>query len=113
MAMRIAREFPNANVIGIELMPMPFCCSRMARMLWGPKNCRFFFGDAARFVKDKKFDIAVCYSGTPLMKAIAPHKDNFKAVVALDFPLPDTRATRTTELHKDYLGQHVLYVYTA
>jgi SAM-dependent methyltransferase len=111
MAVFLGRRFPKSNVIGIELKPLPFCFARISSFLRGPKNCRFIFGDAARFVKDKKFDIAVCYSGPKLMQAIEPHKNKFKAVLSIDFPLPNTKPSRTTVLHKDRLGQHKLYVY--
>ncbi|MCL2737641.1 MAG: class I SAM-dependent methyltransferase [Alphaproteobacteria bacterium] len=113
MAMRAAREFPHADAVGIELMPLPFCCATVSRCLLGPKNCRFAFGNAVRFIKDKKFDIAVCYSGPELMKAIEPHRDNFKVVLSIDFPLPNIAPSRTVTLHKDRMGQHVLYVYEA
>ncbi|MCL2538674.1 MAG: class I SAM-dependent methyltransferase [Alphaproteobacteria bacterium] len=112
MARRVAREFPKMKVTGAELMPLAFICSWIARAVFGPRNCRFVLGDAVKFIKKSKgFDIGICYSGTGLMRAVAPVKNKFKIIIALDFPLPDAKPTRTIQLHKDTLGQHVLYVY--
>lgn len=114
MARRIAREFPNMRVVGVELMPLAFACSRLARLFLGPRNCRFVMGDAIKYAaraKNKQFDIAVCYSGDRLMKAVAPLAGRFKVVLSLDFPMPGKKAARVIKLHKDRLGQHMLYVY--
>ncbi|MCL1785664.1 MAG: class I SAM-dependent methyltransferase [Alphaproteobacteria bacterium] len=111
MAMLIAREFPKSNVAGVEFKILPFCFSWIIRFFRGPKNCRFIFGDATRFIKDKKFDIAVCYSGPWLMHAIEPYRNNFNILLSLDFPLPNTKPAQTIMLHKDSLGQHRIYVY--
>ena len=153
MARRMAREFPKMQVTGIELMPLSFACSWLARLFFGPRNCRLVRGDVVRYLSKRHnnahpgrcaatppaegnsvcpagsdnsppqegcprrgrggllFDIAVCYSGVQLMKAIAPLADRFGVLISLDFPLPNTKATRTIKLHKDKLGQHMLYVY--
>ena len=156
---RVAREFPNMRVTGVELMPLTFIWSRVAKAILGPRNCRFVFGDVIKYLMssrtprsgdpgsgrnrgldnvqnneyfdapkgnrvphnfasqnlrdDTMFDIAVCYSGTSLMAAIAPLAGQFRVIVSIDFPLPDRAPARTVELHKDRLGQHVLYVYEA
>ena len=114
MARTVARKFPKMRVLGVELMPMEFFCSKLFCLLFGPKNCSFAFGDVIKFIEsrpEKEFDIAVCYSGTALMKSISPMANKFKVVLSLDFPLPDHTPVRTIKLHKDGLGQHYLYIY--
>ncbi|MCL2018039.1 MAG: class I SAM-dependent methyltransferase [Alphaproteobacteria bacterium] len=113
MVRRIARKFPKMRVTGIELMPLAFCCSWLSWLILGPKNARFMMGNAIKCISNgMSADIAICYSGTSLMKEFAPLADKFKIVLALDFPLPGHVPVRTIKLHKDHLGQHMLYVYS-
>ena len=119
MARGIARILPGARVIGIEKFLLPFSYSFIIWILFGPRNARFFMGDAFKFINREKgkgngnydFDIGIAYLLTPMMPKVEKVMDKFKVLITLDFPLPNASATRTIKLHKDHLGQHYLYVY--
>jgi len=112
MTRRIACEFSGASVTGIELMPLSFGCSALAKLFAGPANAKFVIGDAIKFIKNSDgFDVGVCYCGTALMKDIPSLSDKFKLIISLDFPIPNVRPIKIIKLHNDGLGQHVMYVY--
>ena len=121
MARRIGKEFPKMRVLGVELMPLAFSFSWVSRLILGPRNVRFVRGNVISWLgthheqwatnNESRYDIAVCYSGTALMKALSPMAGRFRVILSLDFPLPGHKPTRTVKLHKDRLGQHTLYVY--
>jgi hypothetical protein len=111
MVRAVAKRFPNADVTGIEMMPIPYLYSilRGANM----KNARIFFGDAFKFLKktDKKFDIGITYLLSTEMKDVEKFLARFDMLLVLDFRLPDAAPVDKIKLHKDTLGQHWLYVY--
>ena len=109
MTRRIAKEFPCAKVSGVEIMPTPYVYSIIMGAFF--KNIKYFFGDAYKFLKNKKFDVGVAYLLTSAMKNVEKYKSNFKFLFILDFPLPKTSPYKKIKLHKDFLGQHWLYVY--
>jgi hypothetical protein len=109
-----ARKNPQMNVVGIELMPMPYWCSQIARFFAGPKNVKFILGDAfAHIGKTGKYDIGVSYLLPRQMKKVREIRGNFKVLMALDFPLPDAAPTRVVKIYKSFLMNvyHKLYVY--
>ncbi|MCL1902045.1 MAG: class I SAM-dependent methyltransferase [Alphaproteobacteria bacterium] len=112
LARKIAARFPKMSVVGIECMPMPYVVAQMSKVFCPRRNIRFVFGDAFRFIKKSDgFDIGIAYLLTPMMRQVEEVADKFKVLLVLDFPLPGRVPARVTKLHKDMLGQHVLYVY--
>jgi hypothetical protein len=114
MCGRIARAFPSANVSGIEIMPMPYFMSKIARFFRSiPRRVRFYLGDCfARIKKSDGFDVGIFYQ-LPRMSTRVESEimDKFKILIVLDFPLPNSAPMKKVKLHKDLLGQHWLYVY--
>jgi len=112
MVRRVGKEFPKMQVVGVELMLLAFSYSWTMRLVFGPRNVKFIMGNAIEYIaRSSGSDIAICYSGPPLMAAVKPLAGKFKVIISLDFPLPHRKATRTIKLHKDKLGQHMLYIY--
>lgn len=107
----IARKICKARVTGAEMMPTPYIYSSMRHMFI--KNVKFVFGDAFKYLKktDKIFDVGVVYLLTPEMGHVEKVLDKFKVLITADFPLPNTKPIKIIKLHKDFLGQHFLYVY--
>ncbi len=111
MTRSVARAFPCADVIGIEIMPTPYLYSLVRGMLF--KNVKLTFGNAFKFLDNynKKFDVGITYLLTPEMPKVQKYMSRFKVLMVLDFPLPDATPVKTIKLHRDFLGQHYLYVY--
>ncbi|MBN1281954.1 MAG: class I SAM-dependent methyltransferase [Alphaproteobacteria bacterium] len=109
MTRKISRHFPGVSVTGIELMPTPYIYSVVAGVFF--KNVKYVFGDAFKFLENKKFDIGVAYLLTRTMPEVEKYLSNFNLLLVLDFPLPNTTPYKIIKLHKDFLGQHRLYVY--
>lgn len=105
----VARRFPSASVTGIEILPLPFVYSRIAGMF--VKNAKIKFGDAFKYLENKKFDVGITYLLTPEMIQVKKIMSHFKILYVLDFPLPGVNPIRKIKLHKDFLGQHYLYIY--
>ncbi len=113
LARKIARNFRNMDVTGVEKMPMPCLVSKMADA-WciGVPNSKTRFGDAFKFIKKSDgFDIGVTYLLRPMMGQVEELRDKFDVLIVMDFPLPNIEPTRKIKLHFDLLGQHWLYVY--
>lgn len=113
MALKIARTFPDMCVAGVERMPFAYFCSRVFIFFHFRFNLTIRRQKFSTFIQDKNFDIGVSYSGPGLMKEVEAvlAAGKFKVVLSVDFPLPNTVPVRTIPLHRDRLGQHVLYVY--
>jgi hypothetical protein len=114
MCGRIARAFPNARVVGAELMPMPFVMSKIAQVAGLiPRRVRFRLADMFSFAeRSDGFDVGTFYQLPGMMKRVESEiMGKFKVLMVLDFPLPNARPAKKRELHRDLLGQHWLYVY--
>jgi hypothetical protein len=114
MCGRIARAFPSARVSGIEIMPMPFMMSKIARFFgWIPRRVEFYFGDFfARVKKSGGFDVGVAYQLPSVAKRMESEIMNkFNILIVLDFPLPNVVPVRKIKLHHDFLGRHWMFVY--
>jgi hypothetical protein len=111
MVRAVSKNFPNARVVGIEMMPSPFVFSSIKCVF--NKNIKIVFGNAFRVLRDKGrgFDVGIAYLLTPEMKNVENLLSRFKILLAVDFPLPDVRAAEEVKLHRDMFGQHWLYVY--
>jgi len=113
----VAKRFPKTHVTGVECMPIPFAVAKMSRIVRGPKNCGFVWGDIFKFLAGgdksgpRKFDIGIAYLLPPMMPKIQAVRSHFKVLLVLDFPLPTAKPTRVIPLHKNFMGQHTLYVY--
>jgi len=113
----VAKRFPKMNVTGVECMPIPYAIAKLSRMIRGPKNCGFVFGDAFKFIKGgdkpgvRKFDIGLAYLLPPVMPKVEEVSNHFKVLLVMDFPLPNQKPTRVIKLHKNFMGPHTLYVY--
>jgi precorrin-6B methylase 2 len=110
MCGEIAKNFPDAKVTGIEIMPTPFIISKLFQR---SRNVKILMKDAFDFVKKSDgFDVGVFYQMPSIMKRAKEeiaHK--FKIMIVLDFPLPNKKPTKAIKLHDDFMGQHRLYVY--
>lgn len=113
MALKIARAFPGAGVIGVERMPFAYVCSWIFTFFYFQSNLKFKRDRFTQFMQDKKFDVGVSYSGPSLMAQVEDvfQENKFKVVISVDFPLPNVKPVRTIKLHRDMLGQHTLYIY--
>jgi hypothetical protein len=114
MCERVARAFPSARVFGIEIMPMPFIMSIVARFFGLiPRRVNFKLGNFfSRVKKSDGFDVGISYQLPNASKRVESEiMDKFKILIVLDFPLPNRAPTRKIKLHRDFLGQHWLYVY--
>ncbi|GHT58150.1 hypothetical protein FACS18945_3760 [Bacteroidia bacterium] len=110
MVFRLAKGFPDAMVSGIEIMPAPYILSQIYR-IFRPRNTKFHLGNALNFIKDRHFDVAVCYLLPGVMGKIQEYADHFDMIFVLDFPFPDLKPYKKITLHSDFMGDHVLYVY--
>ena len=118
MARMVARVLPNAHVIGVEKMLGAFMVSKILRIFWQERNVNFVRADFFKFIEKQArgknapmFDIGVAYLLTSMMDRVEAVADDFRVMLVLDFPLPNRKPTRKYKLHKDFLGQHWLYVY--
>ncbi|MDR3208607.1 MAG: class I SAM-dependent methyltransferase [Rickettsiales bacterium] len=115
MCGRIARAFPSSQVLGIEIMPIPFVMSKIAQLIGLiPRRVRFQLGDFFACVKKSDgFDVGIFYQFPRTMERVESEIiDKFKVMLVLDFPLPNIKPIRKIKLHRDFLKmQHYLYVY--
>ena len=111
LARKIARECPGKNVVAVERMPSPAFISTI-KDLFSFCNSKTIWGEAIKYIKKSNgFDIGTAYLYPDMMKKLEKHLNKFKVLIVLDFPLPNTKPTRTQKLHHDHLGQHNLYIY--
>lgn len=111
MARRIANECPNKDVTAVEKMLHPVMISRMWN-LFTHKHYKTIWGDAFEYIKKSDgFDIGISYLLPPVMGKLEAMRNKFKALIVLDFPLPNAKYTRKIELHHDLLGKHLMFVY--
>lgn len=111
MVLNVAKEFPNATVIGLEIMPTPFICSCIqGRSI---KNATFRLGNAFKFLqkKEHRFDVGITYLIPHEMKEVDKFLSQFKILIVLDFPIPARTPYKKVKLHHGPRAQHWLYVY--
>lgn len=112
MANMIGKNFKNMSVTGVEKMVTPYSYAKIVNAIFGPKNVKFVFGDAFKFIESSaKFDIGVAYLFPSMMKKVKQVAKKFDVLIILDFPLPDVKPKRIIKLNKNHLGQHYMYVY--
>jgi hypothetical protein len=111
MVKTVARALPNAQVLGIEIMPTPYIYS-LFRCLF-VRNARFRMGNVFKFLarRDDNFDVGIAYLLTPEMTKVEKLLSRFKVLLAVDFPLPNVKPYKKVKLHRDFFIQHWLYVY--
>lgn len=114
LAQALARQFPGARVIAIEVSPLPWAVCRLRASLFGPKNLDVWFGDVRR-AELEKADLAVCFLCPPAMAKLAPVlADRLRPgthVLSNTFALPGwtpVHETRVDDLHRS-----AVYLYTA
>jgi len=108
---KIAKDIPGAKVTGVEVVHSPYIVSKITQIIFGPKNCEFVRKNAFEYIKDKKFDMAVCYLSTMNMKEFESYRDRFKIVIAIDFEFSNIKPSRVIKIHKDIMGDHSIYIY--
>lgn len=111
MVCAVAKQFPNANITGIEMMPTPYLRSLINTKFF--KNIKIVFGDAFKYLNktNKKFDVGISYLLTPEMRDVKKYLSRFKILLSVDFPLPDVEPTEKIKIYHDGRIQHWLYVY--
>jgi precorrin-6B methylase 2 len=111
LARKITRECHGKQVVAVERMPQPAFISKFLD-LFSFCNSKTVWGDAIKYIKKSDgFDIGTAYLCSNMMKKLEKYRKKFKVLIVLDFPLPNTKPTRTRKLQFDHLGQHYLYIY--
>jgi tRNA A22 N-methylase len=111
LARKIAKECPGTEVVAVERMLLPSTVSKISDFALR-RNSKTYWANAFDYIeKSEGFDIGVAYLLTPMMARLEKYKNKFKVLILLDFPLPNTKETRKVKLHRDYLGQHWMYIY--
>lgn len=115
-ARQIARRTPNAQVYGLENMPVSAMVSKIGDMF--TPNCRTVWTDAFDYIeKNAPFDIAVAYLGPRATECVGVHRDKFKVLVSLCFPLANIKPTKVIDVDGGYTiynrkkYPHRIYVY--
>lgn len=117
---RLARyigKHTNANVIGLENMPISAFISKVADLF--QTQSKTIKCDAFEYLKntDKTFDIAVAYLSPRHMAKLFKMKNKFKVLISLDFEIANQRPTKTIDLGPGYtlLNQkkypHKMFIY--
>ena len=111
LAVQLAKSYPNHDVEGLEISPLPWLASRL-RTLGGPGNLRFRYGDFMRCDLSGAA-LVVCYLAGPQMGKLAP---KFAAemrpgtlVLSHTFQLPGWRPADT--VIADDIYQSPVYLY--
>ncbi len=111
MVCAVAKQFPNASITGIEMMPTPYLKSLINTKFL--KNIKIVFGDAFKYLDKtgKNFDIGISYLLTPEMRNVEKYLSRFKTLFSVDFPLPNIKPTNKVKIYHDGRIQHWLYIY--
>ena len=111
MGRTVAGAFPQAKILGMEIMPCPYVYSVIRGLF--VRNAKFKFGNVFKYLEKSgdKFDVGTAYLLTPMMRDVQNYAKRFKVLIVLDFPLPDMKPNKKIKLHSDMLGQHWMYVY--
>ena len=117
---RLARyigKHTNANVIGLENMPISAFISKIADLF--QTKSKTIKCDAFEYLKntDKKFDIAVAYLSPRYMTELFKLKNKFRVLISLDFEVANQKPTEIIDLgpgytllnHKKY--PHKMFIY--
>jgi len=60
LAFSLARQYPNQNIVGIEISLIPWLCSRVRLLLWPQDNLNFWWGNFFKIsLSDAK--LVICY----------------------------------------------------
>jgi hypothetical protein len=117
LARAIARGC-GISVVALENMPLLAFASKLADAAAGRGKSKTVWCDAFKYVaKSDGFDLAVAYMGPAANKKLWEHRNKFRVLITLDFPINDAPATRTLDLgdgytkYGDTLYPHRLYVY--
>lgn len=71
MAVALARRYPRARVIAVEVSPLPWAVCWLRKLFGGPGNLKVRFGDV-RSQDLEIADLAVCFLCPPAMAKLAP-----------------------------------------
>ena len=106
LAAALARRFPDARVVAVEVSPLPWAVCRLRAAWFGPNNVEVRFADV---MKTDLFDadLAVCFLCPPAMARLAPRlADGLRPgalVLSNAFALPGwtpLREARVSDLHR-------------
>lgn len=103
---RLARyigKHTNANVIGLENMPISALISKFADLF--QTKSKTIKCDAFEYLKNtdnKKFDIAVAYLSPRHATRLFKLKNKFKVLISLDFEVVNQKPTETIDLGPGY-----------
>ncbi len=111
LAIRLAENYPNHDVEGLEVSPLPWLVARL-RTLGGSRNVRFRYGDFMR--RDLSgAALVVCYLAGPQMRKLAPklaaEMRPGTLVLSHTFQLPGWRPADT--VIADDIYQSPVYLY--
>lgn len=105
LAFALADRFPNAEVIGYELSPVPYLVSLLRQRLFPRQNLSFRREDFFS-VPLEQASVIVCYLCPPLMRRLARKLEREAKpgtlVLSNTFSIPDWSATAVHPLHDLY-----------
>jgi trans-aconitate methyltransferase len=112
LATALARRWPEARVVAVEVSPLPWAVCRLRQALFGPANLEVRFADALR-ADLHSADLCVCFLCPPAMAKLAPRLRDALApgahVLSNAFALPGwapLREARVADIHRT-----VVYLY--
>lgn len=94
LARRMARQFPERSVAGVEPLLIPYCFSVLVQKLLGPSNLSFRWG-YARAQDAEGAAAVVLYLGPKATRRVAPLFLGQCLLVSAFFKLPDREANFT------------------
>ncbi len=111
LARMVGKQNPNMRIVGLEYLPLPWACSKIVRFFMGPRNVRFIYANAFKYIPKHPSDIGVSYLLKKSMPRVNEMSKYFRVLIVLDFPIPDREPTHVIDLHHDELGKHRIFVY--
>lgn len=106
LATALARRWPEAKVVAVEVSPLPWAVCRLRQALFGPANLEVRFADALK-TDLRAADLCVCFLCPPAMAKLAPYLWDALApgthVLSNAFALPGwvpLREARVADIHR-------------